>query len=502
MANLWATNGGVYVGFKADSTEGKPPSLRTALRYAEDRHNCSIAPNRTGKTKRFVLPALFDLTGWSIVVNDIRGDLCAMTEAHRRAAGNIVIKLNPFNVLDLGSDGFNPIQSLELNDDFPDDALQLAEAVIRVEGKEPHWSQAAQELIAALIMYVRIVIPDGSFADVRALLGYDDRGIRRLVLGGRNTDPRQYEMFQDDPGSVPKGYTPPFQYNDKLYPGILAAARIHKWPEMAVKAARFGDINPENRELHGVLSTCLTQTRWLDSRAVKRDLSRNPFDFAVMKNRPVTVFLILPADRLGTHSSWLRLIIASILRKLMRDARKAKVPTLLAFDEYAALAGSSGYGADDAADGFPVVARNMPMLAGFSIKLWTIWQDLAQAEKIYGKGFESFLSNAGVVQFFAPQDITTAEYISKRSGQRTVALGSRGESLSPGPGMPGGVQRSESANLSYIPMPLMLPQDARNMDPGFSIIFTHLDKGAIRSYAPYPTELPHLRSICALDPSN
>jgi type IV secretion system protein VirD4 len=489
--NIWATNGGVYLGFPAESTEGKPPQLTTELRYKEDRHLCLIGPNRTGKTKRLLLPALFDLTGWSIVVNDIRGDLCKMTEAHRRAAGNTIIKLNPFDVLKLGSDGFDPIQSLELNDEFPDDALQLAEAVIRVEGKQPHFSQAAQAWVAALIMYVRLAIPNGSFADVRALLGLGVKDIRTLVLS---------------PGMVIDGEESFFTFKRgktalKL-PGIMKVANETGWEEMGVKAARFGDITPENREILDVISTALNQTNWLDSRPIKRDLAKNPFDFAVMKDRPVTVYLILPARRFGTHSSWLRLIITSIVQKLMRDAQVAKVPTLFAFDEYAVLAGSSGFGADDHGDGFPVIARNMAMLAGYSIKLWTIWQDLAQAEKIYGMGFESFLGNAGIAQFFAPQDIKTAEYISKRSGQTTRQFLSDNTSMQPNPGMPGGISVSVGQHQNFIPFPLMLPQDARNMDTGFSIVFTHLAKGPVRTYVPWPAELKRLRAICALDPAN
>jgi type IV secretion system protein VirD4 len=502
MPGIWSTNQGIYLGFAARNIQGPPPPLRDPLRYADDRHVVLVGPDRTGKTKRLLLKNLYDLTAWSAILNDIRGDLCRMTEDHRRRAGNIIIKLNPFDVLQMGSDGFNAVQALELTDEFPDDALQLAEAIIRIEGKEPHWSHAAQELVAALIMYVRLVIPDGSLADVRALLGQSDLGIKAMVLGGGNVDPRQLDLFQGDKESVPKGYVPPFRYEGKLYPGIIAAARIHKWPEMAVKAARFGDITPENRELHSVISTALTQTRWLDSRRVKADLAKNPFDFSVMKDRPVTVYLILPARRFATHSSWLRLVITSIILKLMQDGRKSRVPILLAFDEYAALAGGSGSGADDVADGFPAVARNMPMMAGYSIKLLTIWQDLAQAERIYGKSFESFLGNAGILQFFAPQDITTSEYISKRSGQRTVSLPSQGETLSPNSAMPGGTQWSESQNLSYIPMPLMLGQDARAMGPGYTVIFTHLEpRGPVRSYLPWPGDLPELRAITALDPS-
>jgi hypothetical protein len=46
-----------------------------------------------------------------------------------------------------------------------------------------------------------------------------------------------------------------------------------------------------------------------------------------------------------------------------------------------------------------------------------------------------------------------------------------------------------------------LRQRDRNMDDGFSVLFSHRTKGTVRSYIPYPTELPHLREICALDPS-
>lgn len=50
-------------------------------------------------------------------------------------------------------------------------------------------------------------------------------------------------------------------------------------------------------------------------------------------------------------------------------------------------------------------------------------------------------------------------------------------------------------------VPLILSHDLRNMDHGFSVLFSHRTKGTVHSYIPYPTELPHLREICALDPS-
>jgi type IV secretion system protein VirD4 len=470
MKNIWSTDCGIYLGYPSQATEGEPPELKKPLRYTGDRHLFTVGPNGTGKTKRLLVPSLHDLTGWSCVVNDVKGELCAMTAAHRRAKGSEIIVLNPFNVLDIGSTGFNPIAALELNDDFPDDALELAEAVIRIEGREPHWPQAAQEFVAGIIMYVRLVIPNGSFADVRSLLALSDGRMRRFILA------------EDD-----------FVFKGMQLPGALALAENTGWEEMAVKLERFGDITPENREMHSVISTALTQTRWLDSRPVKRDLGGPSFDFSVLKDRPATVYLILPARRLATHSAWLRLMLASMVQKLMKDTRRSNAPVLFMLDEYYAIAEG---------DGFPVIARNMAMFRGYGVKLWTVWQDLAQAERLYEKGFESFLSNAGVVQAFAPQDITTAEYISKRTGQTTRQFLTHNQSRQPNPAMPGGMFISSGSNENLIPMPLMLPQDVRNMDDGFSVLFSHKEKGTVRSYAPWPGDLKHLREIMARDPAN
>lgn len=504
MANIWETNRGVYVGFAAGATEGSPPPLEKPLRYTGDRHVVLIGPNGSGKTKRVIVPALADLVDYSVLVNDIKGELCAMTMAHRVAAGNLIVRLNPFNVLGLGSDGFNPVSSLETGDDFPDDALELAEAIIRIEGREPHWAQAAQEIVAALIMYVRLILPkDGSLVDVREFLGRDDQGWRVLVTGGRDVDPRQLELWEKtEPKERDPKYRPPVRHRGRLYPGMLAVAEMFGWPQIETKAARYGGITPEDREMHGVISTALVQTRWLDSVPVRRDLEKNPFDFSVAKERPVTVYLMLPARRLGTHAAWLRLMVASFLQKLMKDTRKPKTPVMLLLDEYAALAGGSGHGKDDSGDGFPVVARNMPMFRGYGIKLFTAWQSLAQAKRIYGDdGFEDFISNAGVVQAFAPQDVVTAEYLSKRTGQTTRQVITESENRSPLPGAPQGVGLSQGVNQAFIPMPLMLGQDLRNMDDGFTVVFSHKTKGTVRSYLPWPSELKHLKDIMARDPS-
>jgi type IV secretion system protein VirD4 len=191
-----------------------------------------------------------------------------------------------------------------------------------------------------------------------------------------------------------------------------------------------------------------------------------------MKERPTVIYLILPARRLATHASWLRLVIASVLQSLMKDTVEARCPTLLMLDEFAQL----GH--------LPVIEQNLAMLRGYSVKLWTVFQDLSQAQSIYGNRWETFMSNAGVLHAYAPQDVVTAEYLSTRTGQTTKEVLNWSEQSKPGEQTAAG-----TIGMTQTQTPLMLPQDLRNMDMGYFVLFSHKAKGTIRGYAYDPDDL-------------
>src|SRR5271166_3757210 len=110
---MWDKNGGVYFGYSASATEDGPHTRAgKEIRYVGDRHLLTIGPNGSGKSRRVILPNLAQLKGWSIVVVDPKGDLCAMTREYRKENGAASVILNPFGVLDLPSDGFNPVAAL------------------------------------------------------------------------------------------------------------------------------------------------------------------------------------------------------------------------------------------------------------------------------------------------------------------------------------------------------------------------------------------------------
>ncbi len=52
--------------------------------------------------------------------------------------------------------------------------------------------------------------------------------------------------------------------------------------------------------------------------------------------------------------------------------------------------------------------------------LFGVVQDLSQLERIYGKSWQSFIANAGVVSYFGSTDRMSAEYFSALCGETTV----------------------------------------------------------------------------------
>ena len=359
-------------------------------RYDGGKHLITIGPNGSGKGTGVIVPNLSHLRR-SILLIDPKGEAAAITARQRARLGRVVV-LNPFNVLAderpyLQSHGFNPLAALDRKSPhFPDDAAGIAEALIRVEGNEPHWSASAQDLVAALVMWECIrhhLAPDAAcLSNVRKML----------------TEP--YVM---SPDGKPVGLT------ETVF-NMLASG----YAPLEAKAGRFVQAS---REMQGIVSSAITQTRFLDSQAVSDDLAKGGFDFGEMKRGITTVYLILPANYLDTHSGWLRLMVVSALRALLKTPpSKTLPPVLFMLDEFAQL----GY--------LPPIENAMGIARGFGVQLWPFLQDLNQLRALYKDRWETFIGARGVLTAFAPQDWTTAEYLSRLAGQTTKLVESWNES--------------------------------------------------------------------------
>ena len=124
--------------------------------YHGERHILLFGLNGAGKSTRFLIELLMTSVGRSICVFDIKGELAAQTADYRREVlGSDVKIIAPYGTVGLTSDGYNPGRSLDPDNDneFSDRAALQADAIVELEGKEPHWSESAQGMFQAGIMF-------------------------------------------------------------------------------------------------------------------------------------------------------------------------------------------------------------------------------------------------------------------------------------------------------------------------------------------------------------
>jgi type IV secretion system protein VirD4 len=444
---------GIPLGRHLDEATGEPGG---PIDYFGERHVIVFGPNGSGKGTRFLVPTLLTLEDRSVLVIDPKGELCAITQRYRREVGEVVI-LNPFNVLGLGSNGFDPLALLNPDDpaSFYDDAAALGEALIRVEGKDPHWGESAQGLVVALLMWEKFKYRDkATLAHVRTML----------------TEADQFEVVENDDGTKRRVQTKGL--------AITAADMIAEGgPIIESLASRFTE---RTNELASIRSTADTQTRWMLSPPVAEDIGKNGVDFRALKEKPTTVYLILPAQNMRTHSVWLRLVIVSALRALYRAGG---LRTLFLIDEMPAL-GHLG----PLEDAFGLVR-------GYKVQIAGICQDLTQLKALYNERWESFLANAGVILGFAPNDLTTAKWMSERAGVKTEYAPSSSESTSARGG-----ERNKTESLNPIKRPVYLPQDLFGFQRGTGLLFLEGMGNGSPFYAPPYWKVGELKKRATKNP--
>ena len=391
-----------------------------AVRYASDRHACLIAPSRTGKGTSSIIPTLLDYAAGSVVCIDPKGQNAAVTARRRRELGQAVYCLNPFGLhtgapWKLPQHRYNPLADIDpASDNFVADISALAEALIITEGDNPHWPDSARDLISGLLMHLKTW--DGETA----------------------TLPRMREIL-----------TLPL---DQLQEELARVMANDQCPPARQRVGRF--LGNASDEAQSVLSTAITQTSFLDDPAVARCLSGSDFSFASLKQDKATVFLILPSRYLTAYRRLLRLMMVSSLDALMTDTRGHDV--LFIMDEFASL----GH--------LKKVEDAMGLAAGYGIKLWAILQDINQVKAIYGNRWETFLANSGLIQFFTPNDQTTAEYLSNRVGTATIIVKGKSVSEVSTQQVRGGFT-GEQFSEQQTARPVILPHEAYQLHPFTSV---------------------------------
>lgn len=361
-------------------------SMNTEIRDGGEQHNLIFGPNGKGKGTRILVPNLLTLQNSSVVVVDPKGELAALTLDRRKDLGAVYI-LNPYGVLtgipgfeDLQSVGFNPLAGLDPHaDTFNTDTRELAYALIKVEGKEPYWTESARALLNMLIMFTAM--------EAYALKKAPTFARVRELLCQYSAAPSAENNFEGV--GIPKLALRVMRYNN---------------PGLRNLAAQFTDWN---KEVSGIANSARIQTEAFDDPFIMRDMEKTGLDFAEIKKRPCTVYIILPPERLEDQSRWLRLILTKAIQGVMRVRRPGEPRVFFMLDEFFAI----GH--------LQIIQKVWALVRGYGIRMMPILQSIEQLKMLYPQLWKDFIGMAGTTSFFGPNDLDTAKYIAERAGETT-----------------------------------------------------------------------------------
>ena len=340
----------------------------------------------------------------SMVILDIKAEVFKITSGHRRERlGHVVLVLDPMGLSGQKSESLNPLDFINANDpDFLDQSRDLADALILVKGTEtdPHWNAAAALVLCAMIAYVCAC---ESKAEFRTL-----RSVRKIVSSRRRYIQAVKQM--------------------QLETGFSGVVR-----ELGFQLTWF-----RGKELSSVLTTVQQNTQWMDSPAVAAVMGPSTFHPNDLRTKKLTLYLILPPERLSSLAGLMRLWINTLLRVTTRGVPSEENKILFLLDEI----GHCGklQSLEDA----------VTLMRGYGIRLWFIFQSVGQVKKLFGEQAETVLDNLETQQYFGISSMESAEAVSKRAGESTIVVESMNESRStssPHRGTLEGGQSSQSAGF-------------------------------------------------------
>ena len=326
------------------------------LTYGGDGHLMTVAPTGAGKGVGLIIPAPLTYPG-SVIVTDIKGENYQVTARYRRQMGQQVVVLDPFGLVTAKdkADKLNPFDLFKVPGSDPESDAEMLAAQLAVGhefSSDRYWEDTGRGLVAGLI------------ADVATSSTLDKRNLVTLR-----------ELL----------------YNDDLDYTLAVALDTRKKSMSPLARDEFVAYlaAPSDKTRPCIRTTATTFVKCLGSSAVSKSLEKSTFDLCdLLHSKPMTIYLVLPPEKLLSHRGLLRLWVVTLMTVVMRRSRLPKQRTLFLLDEAAQL-GS-----------LDLLPQAVSLLRGYGLQVWTFWQDLSQLIKLYPNNWEAVVNNAAVLQAF------------------------------------------------------------------------------------------------------
>ncbi|MFD0986237.1 type IV secretory system conjugative DNA transfer family protein [Methyloligella solikamskensis] len=351
------------------------------LFYDGKAHLLTVAPARQGKGITVVIPNLLHFQG-SVFITDPKGELAAVTAAHRaQTFGQKVIVLNPWGLHGLPQHRFNPLQGLveaaadeHLRRGLIEDASAIALQLVPEpnDAKNRYFREGSRKILRALMLH------------------FATRGQPEKC-----TLPELWRTIQNV--TRLKDTLIAMAGSEALH-GVVADFASDLSAVMADTPEQFGDFREGAAQAVSIFDP---------NGYVGESVMGSDFSFRELKTGKVSIYLVIPPDRIATHGAWLGLLTKQAIDAVGRT--QGSSPVLFMLDEFANMGKLAG------------LAESLTALPGLGVRVWMIVQELADLRRVYGRETtETIASQAEVKQFFAVQNPELAKALSSQLGTRTM----------------------------------------------------------------------------------
>jgi type IV secretion system protein VirD4 len=340
------------------------------------------------------------------------------------------------------SSKFNPLAEVRLfTPRDVSDAQNIADMIIRSGEDSPmerHWENSAASLTTGMILHACYSA------------GAEDRTACLADLSALFTRPGvEFRDTLNEMLSYP--HDPEYRHGWRTPAGLRAATH----PVVAEKAQEM--LDKESKELSGVLSTAKTALALYSDPLVARNTGSSDFTINDLVNheRPVSLYLVVPPSDKIRLRRLIRLMFTMVVNRLTEriafegaEQKRNKHRLLFLIDEFPSL------------NRMEIFADALSYMAGYGLKAYLIAQDVRQIIDAYGQN-ESIVSNCHMRLAFAPNQVETAELLSKMTGTTTVQKASfnfSGSRFAP-------IMSHVNASVDHIERPLMTPDEIMRLRP-------------------------------------
>lgn len=364
--------GFVYGGREARGrAPGGPLAHLTPILHTGGGHLLTIAPTGAGKGVSCIIPTLLRFPG-PVIVIDPKGENAAVTGERRRALGQEVVVLDPMGIT--GTPTPSALNPLDLIDpEGPqsiDDASMLASLLTGgIERDDPRnlfWYQRGEQLLTGLIQYVATEADEEkrNLSEVRRLLN----------------------LPSDD-----------FIEFSRNHLGRAADADVRQIAGTL--------INPAQEMIGSIVGMAQNSLGFLRGDLLHRSTARSTFDLdGITHGDPLSIYLVIPPDKLQSHRNLLRVWVGTLMAALMRRRAPMKHNTLFILDEAAQLGP------------LEQLRQAITLLRGYGLQTWSFWQDHSQLSNLYPQDWQTMYNNCRVHQAFGFTTLQAANAISELSG--------------------------------------------------------------------------------------